>query len=619
MSLGRFCFYVLVTAVTFVSPTTDLWGGGKDALLESPSEIAAGQWLDSFFETNAPTSLMLESNPRRHTRGLPKRRAAARTRLVRNPESKDGAPPYALIDRYGGVQRYVEPVETVDLEAHLGQHVAIRHDTGDTLLASQLDLPLVAGKARAPGLKLVEFQEEIPTPAGEGNIDESIIIPEGSGPIYLDETVEGDLDFGGCASCGRYGCRPQGACAPCARGALYARGEYLSWWFDGMYIPRLVVRGGGAFNSDPPPTLVFADAEVVYGNQDILKDTRDGGRVVLGAWLDDCCSWAVEADYFGFNESTSRFVDGGTDDTFPGPPGAPFVGRPYVDATTGLDAVEDVYFPGLIGFVTVDARSEFQSFGIRARHSLCCAEGCSVGCGDCVDCGDSIGCGSSVGCGTEVGFFPGIRGWFAGSTRRIDMLMGIRYARLNEGLSITEDLVSTTGNPDNLPPGVVIHLNDNFATSNEFFGAELGFLCEWEYRRWSLELLSKLAIGNTRQRVDISGSTTRSEGDPLTKVGGLLAQSTNIGQYSRNEFGVIPEIGVTLGYQVTKRLRATFGYTLLYWSSVARPGDQIDLAVNPALLNFPPPAAPLPASPAFVFRDTGFWGHGFNVGGEYRW
>ena len=34
------------------------------------------------------------------------------------------------------------------------------------------------------------------------------------------------------------------------------------------------------------------------------------------------------------------------------------------------------------------------------------------------------------------------------------------------------------------------------------------------------------------------------------------------------------ELGVTLGFDLTERLQATFGYTFMYWSRVARPGDR---------------------------------------------
>jgi hypothetical protein len=62
-------------------------------------------------------------------------------RLIRNPDESDMAPKYALADQTGNVQRYVEAVPGIDLEPYVGYAVKVRHDTGRTLLASQLELP----------------------------------------------------------------------------------------------------------------------------------------------------------------------------------------------------------------------------------------------------------------------------------------------------------------------------------------------------------------------------------------------------------------------------------------------------------------------------------------------
>jgi hypothetical protein len=62
-------------------------------------------------------------------------------RLVSNPDRGGGLPPFALTDQNGIVQRYVEPVAGIDLRPYVGQVVVVRHDTGQTLLASQLELP----------------------------------------------------------------------------------------------------------------------------------------------------------------------------------------------------------------------------------------------------------------------------------------------------------------------------------------------------------------------------------------------------------------------------------------------------------------------------------------------
>ena len=226
----------------------------------------------------------------------------------------------------------------------------------------------------------------------------------------------------------------------------------------------------------------------------------------------------------------------------------------------------------------------------------------------------AVGCGVGVG-GCGSGVCGGGRG-----TRRVDFLFGLRYTNLDESLIITEDLETI----ESSPPNTDILLADRFYTENQFIGGELGFLWEWECRRWSVELLSKLAIGNNRQEVHINGFTTIDDnlgGGPVTKINsGLLVQPTNAGDYSRNKFSVIPEIGATVGFQLTPRLRLTGGYTLLYWCNVVRPGDQIDLNVNQEFLedmltgNEGPPF-----SPKFAFNETDFWAHGINFGGEYRW
>jgi hypothetical protein len=132
--------------------------------------------------------------------------------------------------------------------------------------------------------------------------------------------------------------------------------------------------------------------------------------------------------------------------------------------------------------------------------------------------------------------------------------------------------------------------------------------------------LGKLALGNMEQIVKVRGQTTIS--NALTGngqyVGGLLAQRTNIGEYQRDVFAVAPELGITLGCQLTRHWQATCGYSFLYLSRVARPGQQIDLDVNPDLL--PPEYSPFAGleRPEFTFRDTDFWAQGLNVGLECR-
>jgi hypothetical protein len=135
-------------------------------------------------------------------------------------------------------------------------------------------------------------------------------------------------------------------------------------------------------------------------------------------------------------------------------------------------------------------------------------------------------------------------------------------------------------------------------------------------------MIGKVAMGNSHQVVYIDGSTDIAyQGTDITQTfpGGILAQRTNMGFHSQNQFAVVPEASVTIGYDLTCRLKCTFGYSFIYWSRVSRPGDHIDLVLNPNL--FPEEADPFegPLRPAFAFRDTSFWAQGMSFGLEYRW
>src|SRR5205085_1409984 len=99
----------------------------------------------------------------------------------------------------------------------------------------------------------------------------------------------------------------------------------------------------------------------------------------------------------------------------------------------------------------------------------------------------------------------------------------------------------------------------------------------------------KLGLGGTNQLVHIDGGTLINvPGQGASSFnGGLLTQGSNIGRFSRDVFTVVPEVGVTVGYQFNEHWRTFIGYNFIYWSDVVRSGDQVDRVVNRAQL--PPP------------------------------
>jgi hypothetical protein len=394
---------------------------------------------------------------------------------------------------------------------------------------------------------------------------------------------------GGCGECG-VSCRPCGCGFP---HRVWGRLEYMVWWADGMHIPHLVTTSPLVVPADEAGVLGLPNTRTVYGNRDILEDARSGWRLTLGAWFDCAQRIGVEMDYFHAGQDTGRFSI--ESDRF----GAPVLARPYFNINprhplTGIfdcPAREDsqlVSYPEIIaGRVFVTSSTSLESFGMRLRRNVCCVEGCVDPCNQC-------------------GF---------GSYRKVDFIVGYRYLRLRDRLRINEDLISL----DPEVPGE-FDLSDSFTTRNAFHGLDFGVIWEASWHCWSLELLSKMAVGNIRQKLDINGRTYTSINGVEIRAdrGGLLALESNIARRARNQFAVVPEAGFTLGYQFTRNLRGTFGYTVVYVGNVIRAGDQIDTDVNPDLI--PEVQDPVTGAlrPRFLFDTRDYWAQSLNFGLDLR-
>ncbi len=377
---------------------------------------------------------------------------------------------------------------------------------------------------------------------------------------------------------------------------FWIRGEYLLWWTSGMQIPPLVTTSPDGTPLEDAGVLGLPTTTILYGDQEILDGTRNGLRLRFGGWLNCCRQIGWYGEYAGL-EDESAFYQATSDAT-----GSPILMRPFVNINPRLpppstefdpparNDAQIVDFPDILwGSIAVASSTSFDSAALGARFNLC--GGC-CGCSPC-DLGDACG---------ECCPRPG----------RVDFLIGYRYFRLADRLQVTEDLRTFT------TPTVEFDIFDRFETRNEFHGAEVGVLWERCMGRWSVELLGKVALGNVSQRVNIDGATTTTEGGVAdTDPGGLLALSSNIGTYRRDEFTMIPELGATFAYHINPCWRATVGYTLVYWGNVVRAGEQIDLDVNPDLIPEPLPTTGL-LRPAFAFVETDFWAQGLSIGLEYQ-
>ncbi len=183
-------------------------------------------------------------------------------------------------------------------------------------------------------------------------------------------------------------------------------------------------------------------------------------------------------------------------------------------------------------------------------------------------------------------------------------------------MRINEDLVirsSTTTLPANDP---TIDVIDSFDVQNTFHGAVIGMQGFYREGPLSLEALLKVGLGNINRDVSIQGQTTTTTFPNNVNVAneGLLARATNIGNYSSDEFAAAPEVQLSLGYQLTRKLDFTFGYSFVSVGNAFQPSRVIDRVTNLA-------AAPVQGQqrPAPNFETRDFWVQGIHFGMNWNW
>jgi len=182
----------------------------------------------------------------------------------------------------------------------------------------------------------------------------------------------------------------------------------------------------------------------------------------------------------------------------------------------------------------------------------------------------------------------------------LDVLGGLRYLALDEDLGLTQ--AAGAGGATEA---------DSFRTRNQFFGGQFGSQMEVRWGRLYTNLLGKVAVGNVHQVVDVRS-------DPAPTAGLLAAPGG--GRQTHDEFGVVPEVNINVGYQVRPCVRLYAGYSFLYLSDVARAGDQVGPAAIGAQVPAGPPGAAGPLSSGNpLFNRSDFWAQGINFGLAVRY
>ena len=291
---------------------------------------------------------------------------------------------------------------------------------------------------------------------------------------------------------------------------FWASADYAFAWIRGKSLPPLATTSPPGTAQGAAGVLGVASTSVLIGGEPITQDLRSMGRLNFGMWFGPDKQYGVAAGAFVTDSKGTTFVAASD--------GSTIIARPFTDAATGTPTAVLTAYPG-ISSGSVNVSAAMQTF-----------------------------------CGANLDF-AGQFCSFLDSGVHVNALIGYRYLHYGESLAMQQTLNATGG--AFMVPGTQIVSSDSFQTTNNFHGCEVGLHSEIAGERWSLGLLTKLAAGDLRREIMINGSTlaTVPGVGAISGLGGIYAQSSNIGNYFHDSFVVAPELGLDFSYEVCAHVR----------------------------------------------------------------
>ncbi len=361
--------------------------------------------------------------------------------------------------------------------------------------------------------------------------------------------------------------------------------DYLLWFGDAQ--PNrfpLLTTGAPASRGVPGATSVRR----VGPESDYQYNVFSGFRIETGFYCDDALRKGIYVSGF-LTEQKSNITSVRSD-----PTGQPLFARPFINAATGQPDVLLVSFPTFAsGQATAYTAS--QLYGAEGGSYTNLYRSCP-----------------------EDGTFCSL-----------NFLVAFRYLQLYETLRVDQTTTLLDGGTAQFDGKLygapaTIGVVDEFEVYNRFYGGQIGLNGELRRNRWSVNGTAKLAIGLMNERLDTRGfSTISGTGTNANSVvsGGLYANANNIGRINHDELCFIPEGTVNVGYSLRSWLTTSIGYNVLYASRVARPGQQFNPTVDPALVptsaSFGQGNLPTTPRPAIVQGDYLMHGLQFSIMARY--
>jgi len=331
----------------------------------------------------------------------------------------------------------------------------------------------------------------------------------------------------------------------------------------GMLSQRLYIRAESATfwgSGQQLPTLVRTGVTPLFGGGEVGSDSVSGFRSETGLWLDDYKSRAIVVrTFYGGDNDIGLVTDSNIFPSLDMPflsvsaPPIPPVANSLIIAQPGLALVT--------GNVNANLSSNVYGGDLLFRHMLA---------------RDSLG--------------------------RWDWLMGYQTARLSESLTIDSVRINAPTQRQVI---------DNFSVKNQFHGATFGFSGNVREGNWYFGGMFKLGLGNMQREVNIQGNQIPDTNPP---TGFYASSRTNSGRYVFDTFVISPELNLTAGYRLTRKLDFTIGYNMLRLPKVTRVANALDprLAVDVQLI-------PTQLNPAFIFSESNFTLHSLNLGLQWNY
>lgn len=381
--------------------------------------------------------------------------------------------------------------------------------------------------------------------------------PPGSGgdsprelPPLIDKTPEG--------------WRPSAREKTAGRPRYWAGADYLLWWSKRGPLAVPLVTTSSVPGHPFAGAIDQAETTVLFGGDGLAFGGQSGVSYVLGSWLGDDELLGLEMRGFLLAQQNVGFH--ATSGTI----GLPPLYLPWIDANDRTRHGTLIISDPIVGFsgrITAAATTRLWGLESNALSNLLSRERLNV-----------------------------------------VVLAGLRYLDLQERLQLTA-VTSDMLIDDH------IAVQDQFSAMNRFFGGQIGARAEYRTGIFTADLTSKFALGAAREVLTVVGASQETglgALNPGSHLGGVFAQPTNMGRQTNTSFAFVPQLGVNVGFNPLQAVQFKVGYDFLYWSNVARPGDQIDRVINPTQVlgqQLTGPGRPLPQ-----FNRTDFWAHGFNFG-----